>query len=983
MNEVQRIGSSTSLQRGTGSERVASAHDYLMHSYEPLAEELDFYSAYRWCLDPHLRIDQTVAHLKKEIERLQVVPADWQVKEVATNIVLLSCALLNALDEYLRGPFLKVPSRVLRTRIGRTAARAIDWSYEWHRPLNKGRVRWWRARLETGVDQFITVLAGESADRDSFVRSSEGLFSALGVPFPSELRTQCISIPSAFRRLDLTHLDILALGRRASECFTDRSAPVLVLGLRTAGTYFASLVQGAFKASGYSAICSLTVDAKRGPGRLETRALRRYAKRDYSVIITDDPPLTGETVLLALEIVRAAGFELRKVKVLTPTHAAGRNWCKSMPASVVIGLGTEETHKYELLRKEKAQSRIAEYFCAQNFVSVRVLCGHSVEEDNTSINGVVDDKRSARLKRIYEVELRTADGTETTQYVLAKSVGWGWLGYHAFQCGAVLSGFVPRMLGLRDGILYMVWLPQPVGDQTSTELRKERIDKAASYVAARFRALRLRPFTNSPQRLRKHDNGAQLLKKVLSRAYGPLLANTFAGQRVSRQLGRQMCPVPTLIDAKMADAEWLVGPNGPLKVDYEHHGMGKIELNWTDPAYDLADIILDLELSPSEEAGLLEKYMAESGDTGAGQRIYTNKLLAGLWLMRSAQENLFRGPRSARAQKKYHHQFMRAWNFLTIQTARLCGGCYKPRSRHWRSPIVALDVDGVLDRRLFGFPCTTAAGIEALSLLNDHGLTVVLNTARSGAEVREYCRAFGLAGGIAEHGSYLWDALNERERVLISPEALAQLETLRARLLKLPGIFVDNRHRFSIRAFVYEKTPAGFVNSLLAMFQEPRIGPASPGPVPTLLMKELMVELGLDRLSFNHTTIDTTIVADDTNKGTGLLALRDWVIGSQAETIAVGDSEADLDMFRVASRSFAPAQIGCAGTARLLGCRISRYAYQRGLYDIARTIASDQDRKSSISTDGTVISDDVFFDLLKVADMSFAKRILRTVFSAI
>ena len=62
-------------------------------------------------------------------------------------------------------------------------------------------------------------------------------------------------------------------------------------------------------------------------------------------------------------------------------------------------------------------------------------------------------------------------------------------------------------------------------------------------------------------------------------------------------------------------------------------------------------------------------------------------------------------------------------------------------------------------------------------------------------------------------------------------------------------------------------------------------------------MHHLMTALGLDRLSFHHTMIDTTIVAKDLDKGTGLSALRDWVMGPDAETIAIGDSEADLPMF--------------------------------------------------------------------------------------
>ena len=46
--------------------------------------------------------------------------------------------------------------------------------------------------------------------------------------------------------------------------------------------------------------------------------------------------------------------------------------------------------------------------------------------------------------------------------------------------------------------------------------------------------------------------------------------------------------------------------------------------------------------------------------------------------------------------------------------------------------------------------CATAAGMEALSLLNAHGLSIALNTARSAVEVKDYCEAYSLAGGVAE-----------------------------------------------------------------------------------------------------------------------------------------------------------------------------------------------------------------------------------------
>ena len=39
--------------------------------------------------------------------------------EVVTNVYLLSCGLLNCVDEYLRGPGLRLPWRLAEMRVGR------------------------------------------------------------------------------------------------------------------------------------------------------------------------------------------------------------------------------------------------------------------------------------------------------------------------------------------------------------------------------------------------------------------------------------------------------------------------------------------------------------------------------------------------------------------------------------------------------------------------------------------------------------------------------------------------------------------------------------------------------------------------------------------------------------------------------------------------------------------------------------------------
>jgi hypothetical protein len=59
---------------------------------------------------------------------------------------------------------------------------------------------------------------------------------------------------------------------------------------------------------------------------------------------------------------------------------------------------------------------------------------------------------------------------------------------------------------------------------------------------------------------------------------------------------------------------------------------------------------------------------------------------------------------------------------------------------------------------------------------------------------------------------------------------------------------------------------------------------------------------------------------------------------ANGDIIAIGEAEPDLAMFRVARRSFAPRQMGCPGSARMLGCQIARRPFQAGLLSIVREL---------------------------------------------
>jgi hydroxymethylpyrimidine pyrophosphatase-like HAD family hydrolase len=949
------------------SERVAAR-------YSLLPAEADFYSAYDWCLDPHLTAADAVDRLAVEIDRLSGTPEGWQTGEVVTNVYLLSCSLLNGIDEYLRGRTLRLPAQLARTWPARGAAWAAEEAEALPR-RSRAQVSRWKERWQNGLDAFFAVLARGGSDPASFMDAAQQLSEVLRSPLPGNLLGARLGIPSAFSRLDLTHSDVLALGRRFMDQCPDKSLPVLVLGLRTAGTYFSALLRSALKAGEYRRVASLTVQPVKGPGRREYNELRSYAKQSFTVLIVDDPPHTGGAIARAVQIVRQAGFDLGRIKVLVPAHPAARDWAAVLPEGLVITLGVEEWRKQELLVAKQVELRLTEYFAQQGVSGVRVISSLKADELNARLRA--GGKRGAPLRRIFEVELR-GQGKDEIRYVLAKSVGLGFLGYPAFLAAHRLSDFVPPLLGLRDGILYTEWLPQQ-SEIASVRDRDASIDRAAAYVAARTRLLGL-PKHRVPGKA-VHENGLELLAKSFARACGRFVLNIPMRSWIEQRLYQLRCPCPTLIDGNMDCAEWIEGSSGPLKTGYYGHALGKTQLNVIDPAYDLAETILSFALTPEEEDRLIRRYALHSGDVGIRERLLINKLLAGLWTMEVAQEQLFDTIQSPRQQQEQHRRFLGAWDFLALQSARFCGArCRPSQPASWQAPLVVLDVDGVIDRRIFGYPCTTAAGIEALSLLARHGYSVTLNTARSVREVKAYCEAYGLAGGVAEGGAYLWDAVGGRGRSLIDDETMIQLDQLRKELLRIPGVFLDDRHRYSIRAYMIETKPVSSLTRLLNSIRSFNVGEGVPVPLPTLIVSQLLTSLRLDRLSFHPTTIDTAIVAKGVDKGIGSTALRDWVLEPGAETIAVGDTKADLPMFRVATRSYAPAHIHCRREAQLLNCAISRYRYQRGLLDIVRNIVKCESHGDLREPANQSEGESLFLSLLRAADHFDARALTRALF---
>src|SRR6185295_989213 len=148
------------------------------------------------------------------------------------------------------------------------------------------------------------------------------------------------------------------------------------------------------------------------------------------------------------------------------------------------------------------------------------------------------------------------------------------------------------------------------------------------------------------------------------------------------------------------------------------------------------------------------------------------KILYGTALLRFAMDSASAGKEA----EKHNELAQYARNFLVYAMNDFCSGLVaSPKPARWSESLFFMDLDGVFDQELLGFPHATQSGLQSLALLHSHGFSVVINTGRSVQHVRNYCDAYRLPGGVAEFGAVFVDSAGRRETPLIDPMGTEQL----------------------------------------------------------------------------------------------------------------------------------------------------------------------------------------------------------------
>jgi hydroxymethylpyrimidine pyrophosphatase-like HAD family hydrolase/orotate phosphoribosyltransferase len=939
-------------------------------SFLAIREEAEFYEQYAWSVNAFPRVMDILDHLSNELSKVGKV-CGWAESEVLLNIFLLTCSITDTLDDFLAGSVYDLSkARKFLPAIGSVikAGEATLNATRIFRRLSYSSLRRWRMEWADAVTDFLQhAIVPQVPVRADVLKNKDRLANLLQRRLPQAFGEKLPRIPAFFRSRDFTAADCLELGRKFASTVADRSRPVVIMGLRTAGSFLAPLLCAYLRGQHFSNVRWVAIRPKKGTEKWEQTVLEKGAKERGHAIIVDESIHSGQTLLRAMELLERAGFKQEDVFVLNPAEPALPNWrhslaLESLPRLTVIDLEPAERSKCKLLDSSVVVERLAEYYRARGYSKIVVRSSPATEARNKMWRMRTPEKVDARLKRLYELELQGLDGNREIRHVLAKSIGSGWLSYHAFLIAERLSDFLPPTLGLRDGILYTEWLPQSSSDGRLEVERSSLAEKLGAYVGTRARELALRDNPTPTLAREGRHNGFQMLAYSLSRAYNSRLARIAQQRRLPRELARQSFPTAVLTDSKMSTDEWVCVDSRMLKADFEHHGQGKNELLMTDPAFDLAGGIFFFNLNEQETARMIRAYIERSGDHDVQSRLYFNKLVVGLWAKNRAATALHH-PLLIESRNEFGRQFASARNFLVEETIRECGKLSPVVGRtEWQGPLVVTDIDGVLDRMVFGFPLTSAAGIQALSLLHAHGFAVAVNTARTLEEVKAYCRAYGLAGGGAEYGAVVWDAVKDRPIVLAAPESLREVDRVRKAFQTIPGIFLDDNYMYSVRAY----SLAGDRTT----------------PIPALLAQDLLLRLGVEHLRIIHTGLDTAVLPKEVDKGKALLTMRCLLLSADAEVYAIGDSEPDLAMFKVADASFAPANVTCRREVHGLGTWISQREYQPGTLQIAtRIVHPDGKSCERCQQVGSAWAEQqgLFVDLLRAADQTPLQSLTRNV----
>jgi hydroxymethylpyrimidine pyrophosphatase-like HAD family hydrolase len=856
-NKIERWAVST-------TERAA---DYLSSGLEPASSRL------------------LVANLLGDLNDLSDLLAAEIERESWLNAFLLAAGLNQIVEDHLHenaislGRVARHIRRVAPQPLGSIAAAAVRsadaalWGARSLPQSERGLVAWQRRAAALVDDLADAVVVPSLSERQ---RLAEAWYALLADRrrLPARLRRSIVRLPSCFRNFDQQPADIERLTSMFRSRWPDRERRILVVGVRTSGSYMAPLHGAYLRALGYENVAVLTFRPGQRWRRGEMKAVAAAIRSDGLAVVTDDPPKSGGSIAkTALELERL-GFASHSIVLLFQTLSDTPRLPARIQRYPSVVLPWPDWSVQARLGPQAVQLTLTEMLGPA--VQVR-----SVERLPTLYRG----NSRGHLQARYRVQLREpSHGKRYEREIHVKGVGLGYFGDHASAVVRNLQDFFPEMIGLRDGLLYRDWLPE---DSRLETIEPENASPVASAVVAyATRRAGVLPAAEDIS-LRLRDRGAvwQRAADLLARAYGP--AGQFV-RPVSYPLVKKLLRVakPSVIDGSMGVDSWFTGgPSGLRKVNFNERAFNSLDVHCYDHVFDVAGVAPGTS-DPELCANLRRAYKQQTGTTIDPERWLLYRLVH---VAEQHRDQRNHGVEAERASTGEMLRYYEETVFADLEHDQTNG------------PMCGFDLDWSLETRKLGFPCITPAGAFALRALVRHGYRVVIATGRSIGEVRERCRAYRLIGGVAEYGAFTFDAKTGRVRDLLSPDDRKSLDLLRRKLSDADEIVLDPEYGGAVRAYRFDESgrrrglSAETISSVLRA---------------TRLKDRVRVVGGAYQTDFMVNTID---------KGAGLRSLaHDLGVESGSKqpgkllALAVGDSSEDLPMLGLATMAVAPSNADAA-----------------------------------------------------------------------
>ncbi|MEU9040145.1 MULTISPECIES: hypothetical protein [unclassified Kitasatospora] len=711
--------------------------------------------------------------------------------------------------------------------------------------------------------------------------------------------------PACFRSFDQHPQDCAALARLVTARHPDRNRPVLVLGVRTSGSYLAPLLAAELRRLGHR---SVTVGTTRPgsalvPGR--TALVRDLRRRAGLVLLVDDPPVTGGSLAgLAASAVHC-GFEAAAAVPVLATFDDAGELPPALRGLPCVTLPGRDWHVRTLLAPEALGPLLA-----------RLLPpGRRLLDLTVGAPGPLS--RHGHLSVPCSARVAEPDGGVRSLPLLAEWTGVGYFGAYAPAVAGALAGLVPEPLGFAGGVLVR---PRPENGPADgpadrpADGRSVPSAEVARYVAARQRVLAV-PADRS-LRLAGRDPVWEASARQLAPVFGRL--HTVLRPVLLDPLTRTLLASgrPCVTDGLTARHRWMPdGAGGWWKTAYADGAFGHLNLASYDAAYDLAACDLSDATGPDDAQA---RSAPDDDDTELlteYRRLTGEEVSAARWCLLRLVQARHSAVQDGRPPSERTRADARRAQARAVQ--RFLAGLYlADLDAEPRGPYCVLDLDGVLESDVLGFPASAPAGMLALRALRAHGYRTVIATGRSAPEVEDRCAAYRLPGGVAEYGAVLVDAAAGTTEVLLDDGRRRIGDGgLRGRLGTLdPPAVTDPLARWCVRASV--RAPENGRRHALA-----------PEVVAALLGEAPFGEL--------FETVPGQAQTDFVPRGAGKLAGTRALLARLGDggppALAIGDGVADVGLLGWARRGTAPANAESA--VRASGVPVARHAYQAGLAD--------------------------------------------------